>query len=227
MDTSICILFIELTSEETITIQARVAEKTTIVETLIETSISILNEMVAAVHELTSEADIGHIYESINDYIRGNREPENKPLENLFKKLEEKNKVYAKIQKTDQMKILANFNKFILRMRKEYGAGVGFSKSSILLLVTCSSKKGYNHYKKNLKEGQIGMQMMELFLFPPFLGSFDLKEDEIEIRLNDRLLTQLKGKINRWVAHLSHDLYCTNTKDYQKSLFTVFKTKTL
>ncbi|XP_078341072.1 uncharacterized protein LOC144627562 isoform X2 [Crassostrea virginica] len=182
----------ELTSEEIITIQAREAEKTTIVETLIATSISILNEMVAAVHELTSEADIGHIYESINDYILGNREPENKPLEDLFKKLEEKNKVYAKIQKTDQMKILANFNKFILKMRKEYGAGVGFSKNSILLLVTCSSKSGYNHYKNDLEEGKIGMLIMELFLFPPFRGSFELKEDEIEIRLNDRLLTQCK-----------------------------------
>ena len=112
-------------------------------------------------------------------------------------------------------------------MRKEYGADVGFSKSSILLLVTFSSKSGNNRYKNDLEQGQIGMQIMELFLFPPFLGSFDLKEDEIEIRLNGRLLTQRKGKINRCVAHVSHDVYCTNTKDYQQSSFTVFKTKTL
>ena len=48
----------------------------------------------------------------------------------------------------------------------------------------------------DLENGQIGEQLMELLLFPPFLGSFGLKEGDLEITLNGRLLTQRKGKIN-------------------------------
>lgn len=199
-------LFIELTSKETIKIQARVAEKGSIVETFIDTSISILNEMVAAVHEMTSESDIHQIYESIDDFIRENKEkPENLQLQNLFKTLIQKMKVYAKKQKTNQIKILANFNKFCLRMKREYGAQIECSKSSILLHVTCSSKSGYVLYKKDLENGQIGEHLLELFLFPPFLSSFGLKEDDIEIMLNDRLLTQRKGKIIIYDAFVSYE----------------------
>nr|XP_022314696.1 uncharacterized protein LOC111119132 [Crassostrea virginica] len=190
----------ELTSKETIKIQARVAEKGTIVETFIDTSISILNEMVAAVHEMTSESDIHQIYESIDDFIRENKEkPENLQLQNLFKTLIQKMKVYAKKQKTNQIKILANFNKFCLRMKREYGAQIECSKSSILLHVTCSSKSGYVLYKKDLENGQIGEHLLELFLFPPFLSSFGLKEDDIEIMLNDRLLTQRKDSLQSFI----------------------------
>nr|XP_022308383.1 uncharacterized protein LOC111114379 [Crassostrea virginica]XP_022308391.1 uncharacterized protein LOC111114379 [Crassostrea virginica] len=52
------------------------------------------------------------------------------------------------------------------------------------------------------------MQIMELFYFPPFLGSFDLKEDEIEIRLNDRLLTQRKGSM----TSILHDMESTRIR---------------
>ena len=196
---------VETTSKETLKIQACVAEKETIVETITDTSISILNEMVASVNELTSESDVNQIYESIDDFVRENKkEPENLHLQNLLKKLKDKIKVYAEIQKTNQIKILANFHKFCLRMQREYGAHVECSRSSILLLVTCSSTSGYILYKKDLENGKIGEQLMELFLFPPFLGSFGLKEDDIEITLNGRLLTQRKGKI------IICEVRCTN-----------------
>ena len=210
MNIIIFFFFIELTSKETIRIRPRVEGKKTVVETLIDTTISILNEMVAAVDEMSSESDLQDIYDSIDDFIRENKEPENLPLQDLFKALKEKIKVYAQIKKTNQMKILANFIKFCLRMQKEYGADVEFSKSSILLLVTFSSKSDYVLYQKDLENGQIGEQLMELLLFPPFLSSFDLKEDDIEITLNGRLLTQRKGKINICEAFVSHDVHCTS-----------------
>ena len=202
--------FIELTSKETIRIRPRMEGKETVVETLIDTSISILNVMVAAVDEMSSESDLQDIYDSIDDFIRENKEPENLPLQDLFKALKEKIKVYAQIKKTNQMKILENFNKFCLRMQRKYRAHVEFSKSSILLLVTFSSKSGYVLYQEDLANGQIGEQLMELLLFPPFLSSFDLKEDDIEITLNGRLLTQRKGKINICEAFVSHDVHCTS-----------------
>ena len=176
-------------------------------ETLIDTSITILNEMVAAVHEMTSESDLQQIYESIIDFIRGiGEEPENLLLQNLLKKLMEKVLVCAKIQRTNQIRILANFLKFCLTMKIEYGAHVKYSRSSILLRVTCSSISSYELYKKNLKNGRIGEQLIELFLFPPFLDSFDLKEDDIEITLCGRLLTQRKGRINICETFVSHDV---------------------
>ena len=200
----------ELISTLTIKFQARVAEKETSVETLIDIAILILNEMVAAIDEMTPQSDLEYIYQSIDDYIRGNKEPENLPLQNLLEKLWEKIKDYGKIQKTNRMEILANFLKFCLRMSRKYGAQVKFSKSSILLHVTCSSKQGYDLYKKDLENGQIGAMLMELFLFPPFLGSFDLKEGDIEITLNGRLLTQRHGKMNICQAFVSYDVHCTN-----------------
>ena len=188
--------FIEITSKETIRIHPRVVGKDTNVETFIDTSISILNEMVAAIHEMTSESDLNYIYESINDFLRENKEYGIVILQDLFKTLKEKIKVYAQIKKENQMKILANFHKFWLGMQRKYKAYVEFSKSSILLLVTFSSKSGYVLYQEDLENGQIGEQLMELLLFPPFLGSFGLKEGDLEITLNGRLLTQRKGKIN-------------------------------
>ena len=201
---------IELTSKEIIKIQARVAEKERIVETLIDTSISILNEMATAVEEMTSKSDIQHIYDSIDDYIRENRELKNLPLQNMFKNLEEKRKVHAEKQKAKQRKILENFHKFCVRMLEQYHALVECSKSSIVLLVACASKPGYVQYEKDLANGQIGEQLMGLFFFPPLLGSFDLKEDDIEITLNGRLLTQRHGKMNICQAFVSYDVHCTN-----------------
>ena len=152
--------------------------------------------MVGAVNEVTSESDIQHIYESVIEFIRDNKEEaENMHLHNLLRKLTEKITSYAKLQGPNRIRILANFNKFSLKMRKEYGAQVECFRSSILLQVTFSSIKGYVLYKNDLENGNIGEQILELFLYPPFLGSFGLKTNEIVISLNDRELTQKTGKI--------------------------------
>ena len=151
--------------------------------------------MVDAVDEMISEADVNLIYESIAEFTRDNKEePENRRLRNLLKKLSEKIKSYAELQGPNQIKVLANFIKFSLRMRSEYGANVEFSKSSILLLLTFSSKNGYDFYMKDLENGRIGEQILELFLYHPFLASFGLKAEDIELSLNGTLLTKHKGK---------------------------------
>ena len=185
----------ELTSKETIKIEPKVAENRQIVETLIDTSISILNEMLDAVNEVTSEADINQIYGSIAEFIQDNKEePETLLLQNLFKKLKEKITSYAKLQGHNRIKILANFHKFSLTMKRGYAACVECSKSSILFLVTFSSKEGHDLYKKDLENGRIGEQILELFLYSPFLESFGLKAYDIEISLNGSLLTKQKSK---------------------------------
>ena len=179
-------------------------------ENLIDTSISILNEMATAVHVMTSKSDIQQIYDSIDDYIRENKEPKNLPLQDLLKKFEENRNVHAENQKAKQRKILENFHKFCVRMLEQYNALVECSKSSIVFRVACASELKYVQYKKDLESGQIGEQLMELFLFPPFLESFYLKEDDIEITLNGRLLTQRHGKMNICQAFVSYDVHYTN-----------------
>ena len=87
-------------------------------ETFIDTSISILNEMVAAVHEMTSESDIHQIYESIAEFIQTNKEEaEYGQFQNLLKNLREKITFYAKLQGPNQGKVLANFNNFLLTIK--------------------------------------------------------------------------------------------------------------
>ena len=187
--------FAELTSKETIEIRSRVALKSHIVETLIDMSILGFNEMVDAVNELTSEEDVNRIYDLIAEFMQDNKEePENRHLQNLLIKLNKKITSFAELKGPNQIKILANHTRFNLRMRREYGAQVEYSKSSILLSMTFSSKGGYDLYKKDLENGRIGEQILELFLYPPFLESFGLKADDIDISLNGRLLTQPKGK---------------------------------
>ena len=166
--------------------------------------------MATAVHVMTSKSDIQQIYDLIDDYIRENKESKNLPLQNLLKKIEEKRNVHAEKQKAKHRQILENFHKFCVRMLEQYNALVECSKSSIVFLVACASKSGYVLYKKDLESGRIGEQLMELFLFPPFLESFDLKEDEIEITLNGRLLIQRHGKMNICQAFVSYDVHCAN-----------------
>ena len=157
----------ELTSKETIKIEPKVAENRQIVETLIDTSISILNEMLDAVNEVTSEADINQIYGSIAEFIQDNKEePETLLLQNLFKKLKEKITSYAKLQGHNRIKILANFHKFSLTMKRGYAACVESSKSSILFLVTFSSKEGHDLYKKDLENTNWGADSGAVFVFP-------------------------------------------------------------
>ena len=199
--------FAELTSKETIEIRSRVASKSHIVETLIDMSISGFNEMVDAVNELTSEEDVNRIYDLIAEFMRDNKEePENRHLQNLLMKLNEKIISFAELQGPNRIKILANHTRFSLRMRREYGAQVEYSKSSILLSMTFSSKEGYDLYKKDLENGRIGEQILELFLYPPYLESFGLKAGDIDISLNGRLLTQPKGK--KYVKHLVMLIAC-------------------
>ncbi|XP_078318419.1 uncharacterized protein LOC144620715 [Crassostrea virginica] len=151
--------------------------------------------MINVVNKMTTESEISELYELIEVFIQDNKEEiENEKLEDLLTKLREKITVYANMQEENQMQILARFFRFNI-MLKKYEARVDYSKSSILLLVTFSSRLGYDLYKKDLENGRIGEQILEVFLYPPFLESFGLTADDIEISLNGRLLTQPKGSL--------------------------------
>ena len=151
--------------------------------------------MINVVNKLTTESEISELYELIEVFIQDNKEEiENEELEDLLTKLREKITVYANLQKENQMQILARFFRFNIMLKKKYEARVKCSKSSILLFVTFSTRIGYDLYKKDLENGRIAEHIMELFLYPPFLDSFGLKADDIEISLNDRLLTRNNGK---------------------------------
>ena len=144
---------------------------------------------------MTPVSDIDHIYESIAEFLQDNKnEPMDLALQNLLRTLNDYITSYAELHRPNQIKILANFYKFNLRIKKEYEAHIECSRGSILLLVIFTTRKGYELYKKDLENGRIGEQIMELFLYPPFLESFGLKADDLEISLNGSLLTQHKGK---------------------------------
>ena len=151
--------------------------------------------MVDLVKRTTSELEIEHLYDSVVDFIRANKEEtEDSLLGHLYEKLKKKIESYANLQGPNQMRILARFLKFSVTFKKVYRANMECSKSSILLHVTFSSRRGYDLYKKDLENGRIGKLILELFLYPPFLGSFGLKVVDIEISLNGNVLTQHKGK---------------------------------
>ena len=203
-------------------IEPKDPEKRINVETFIQEWISVLNEMVAAINEVTSESHISLVYDSILEFIRENKEePENLALKNLLYELRKKIKSYASMHGLNRIPILANFAKFHLMLKKEYEVlSVECSEGSIFLLLTFSSIKGYEDYKKDLENGRIGEQILELLLYPPFLESFGLKADDIEISLNGSLLTQPKGKedVEQFVMLISglymmHNMqvYCCRT----------------
>lgn len=149
------ILLADLTSKENIKIEARAAEKGKFVETLIDISISSLNEMVNSIHQLTSESEIDQLYESVVQFIQANKEEiENISLQNLSVNLQDKIASYAKLQEVNKIKILAKFIEFSVKLRRDYGAIVQCSKGSLLLLLTFSSNKGYDLYKKRLTKWQ-------------------------------------------------------------------------
>ena len=163
--------------------------------------------MINVVKKETTESEIIELYKSIEVFIQDNKEEiENKELEDLLTRLREKITVYAKLQEENQMQILARFFRFNIMLKKKFGARVKCSKSSILLFVTFSTRIGYDLYKKDLENGRIAEHIMELFLYPPFLDSFGLKADDIEISLNGSLLTGHKGK--EAVKHLSMLICC-------------------
>ena len=207
------LFFVEFTSRETLNFVSKVGAKRKFVETLSDTSIPMLNEMVGSIDETTSESEIDELYELLQDFIQANTEViENVKLLNLFPKLGEKITLYANLKKESRMRIRARFVRFNLMLKKKYGAQPDYSKSSILLLVTFSSKLGYDLYKKDLENGRIGEHILEVFLYPPFLESFGLKADDIDISLNGSLLTQPKGKedVKHVVKHiLKLNVQCT------------------
>nr|XP_022313999.1 uncharacterized protein LOC111118706 isoform X2 [Crassostrea virginica] len=152
--------------------------------------------MINVVNKLTTESEISELYELIEVFIQDNKEEiENEELEDLLTKLREKIAVYANLKKENQMQILARFFRFNIMLKKKYEARVKCSKSSILLLVTFSTRIGYDLYEKDLENGRIAEHIMELFLYHPFLDSFALKADDIEISLNGSVLTQHKGSL--------------------------------
>ena len=216
-NSNVLIFFVELTSTETIKIEPKVVGKRKFTETLSDTSFFILNEMINVVNNMTTESEISELYELIEVFIQNNKEEiENEKLEDLLTKLREKITVYANMQEENQMQILARFFRFNI-MLKKYEARMDYSKSSILLLVTFSSRLGYDLYKKDLENGRIGEQILEVFLYPPFLESFGLKADDIEISLNGRLLTQPKGKED--VKHVVKLIFFTQCTMYMYSVF--------
>lgn len=166
-------------------------------ETLTNTSIYILNEMVKSINKMTSESEIDQLYENIEDFIQGNNlkeEIENKQFLKLHEKLKRKITSYANSHKPNQMNILAKFYKFNREITRKYGAIVESSKGSLILLLTFSSKRGYDLYKEDLESGKIGKEILELFLYPPYLASFDLEPEDLVVHLNGRLLTKETGK---------------------------------
>lgn len=151
--------------------------------------------MVEAIHVLTPESDIEQLYELIEDFIRKKKENiENNNLKDFLRGLTEKIKRHAKQQEGNRLKILAGFARFILRIEKYYDGYVKSSRGSLILTVTFSSQKGYDLYKKDLEQGIIGQQILELILYPPFLASFDLKAEDLVVCMNGQELTQDSGK---------------------------------
>lgn len=206
-----------LTSSENITIEAKTDEKRQFVETLSDMCISILNEMIDTIHGLTSESEIEQLYESVEDFIRETKDIENSHLENLLKRLEDKIKTYAKLQYGKKMKILARFFKFSLGMKKNYDACVESSKGSLLLTVTFSSTKCYDLYKKDLENGVIGQQILQLISYPPFLASFHLQVDDLVVCMNGQKLTQKSGK-SKGCYQISLELHTYITEQHHRHL---------
>nr|XP_022319238.1 uncharacterized protein LOC111122013 [Crassostrea virginica] len=187
------------TSKETIEIEPNGSEKRHKVNTFTHGWISVLNEAVAAINDMTSESDIRQIYEAILQFTRGTKEEhESLLLQNLVQKLQEKIHWYAKLKDlgVNRIRILLKFAEFYSSLVKEYGIlAVKCSEGSIILLVTFSSRNGYDLYQKDLENGRIGEQILEMFLYPPFIERFDLKADDIEISLNGSLLTLQTGSL--------------------------------
>lgn len=191
----IFLLLKALTSSENITIEAKAGQKRKFVETFSDICIRILNEMIDTIHELTSESEMEQLYESVEDFIRENRDIENRHLEKMLKGLEEKIKTYAKLQDGKKMKFLARFLKFSLGMKKNYGACVESSKGSLILTITFSSTKCYDVYKKDLEKGKIGQQFLQMISYPPFLASFHLQADDLVVCMNGQELKHMSGKL--------------------------------
>lgn len=116
---------IELTSRENVTIAAKVGQKKTHAEAFSDNCIQVLNIVVETINELTSESEIEQIYKSVENFFRDGKENvENKNLEDMLQRLQEKIIQYAKLQKGNTTKIMLRFFQFNLDMKKMYDASV-------------------------------------------------------------------------------------------------------
>lgn len=144
---------IELTSRENVSIAAKVGQKRKRAEAFNDMCIRALNIAVETINELTSESEIEHIYKSVEHFFKEDKEDiENKNLEDMLQRLEEKIIQYAKLQKGNTIKIMLRFFWFNLGMKKMYGANVESSKGSLILTLTFSSKKKLRPLQKGLGE---------------------------------------------------------------------------
>lgn len=182
---------IELTSRENVTIAAKVDQKKTHAEAFSDMCIRVLNIVVETINELTSESEIEQIYKSVENFFRDGKENvENKNLEDMLQRLQEKIIQYANLQKGNTTKILLRCFQFNLDMKKMYDASVESSKGSLILTFTFSSKKGYDLYKNDLERGVIGQKILQLVLYPPYLASFDLQAEDLVVFLNGQKLNK-------------------------------------
>lgn len=103
------LISIELTSKENLNIEAKCGRKRKFVETLTNTSIYILNEMVKSISEMTSESEIDQLYENIEDFMQGNKEEvENEQFLKLHEKLhEKKNHIICKFKQAKSNEYLS------------------------------------------------------------------------------------------------------------------------
>lgn len=197
----------ELTSRENVKIAAKVGQKRKHAEAFSDMCIRALNIAVETINELTSESEIEQIYKSVEHFFKEDKEDiENKNLEDMLQRLEEKIIQYAKLQKGNTTKIMLRFFWFNLDMKKMYGASVESSKGSLILTLTFSSKKGYDLYKKDLERGIIGQKILQLILYPPYLASFDLQAEDLVVFLNGQELTQDSGDNDESIHSKSSDL---------------------
>lgn len=101
---------IELTSRENVTIAAKVGQKRKHAEAFNDMCIRALNIAVETINELTSESEIEQIYKSVEHFFKEDKEDiENKNLEDMLQRLEEKIIQYAKLQKGNTTKIMLRF----------------------------------------------------------------------------------------------------------------------
>jgi hypothetical protein len=182
-------------AEETVRIEARNSEKERFVKTLNETSFSIMNFMKDIINERTLESEIEELYKSVEEFICESEENRATPaFQQFYKELEEKMKYYAKL-KYNTMKIMANFLRFNLKLKKTYGIEMQVSEGSLILKLMFFSERGYDLYMQDFKRGEIRMQILSVLLYPPYLANFDLDAEDLMIYLND---TEITKKISKY-----------------------------
>ncbi|XP_056003727.1 uncharacterized protein LOC125662515 [Ostrea edulis] len=180
--------------EENVRVEARDPQLNNLVETLTNTSISILNDMKDSITEMTPDSDIELLFESIEEFISENKENISTLTSfPFFEELAQKIKRYAYLKKSP-MQTLARHLRFILRLKKMYGAELECSQGSLLLKLTFSSEGGCDHYMHDLERGEIGELILSVLLYPPYLANYNLHAEDLMIYLNDNEITAETSK---------------------------------